>query len=86
MKVCKCIETLSKNPKKISLISIHLNEASFSDQTFISAFHSLLLLLTLIYSTVSSQPDYYTHHLFIYVIIYFIHINNINTIYIHLYV
>ena len=58
----------------------------FSDQTFILAFHSLYLYYFLHWYTVSSQPDYYTHHLLIYVIIYFIHINNINTIYIHLYV
>ena len=58
----------------------------FSDQIFILAFHSLYLYYFLHWYTVSSQPDYYTHHLLIYIIIYCIHINNINTIYIHLYV
>ena len=71
---------------KINLISINLNEAALSVQTFICAFNSFYLYYFLHWYTVSFQPDCCTHHLFIYVVIYFMHINdinNINTIYIH---
>ena len=40
MKKVFIVEPLSFMYPKISLISIHLNEVTFSDQTFISAFHS----------------------------------------------
>ena len=41
------IEALSLMYPKTCLISIHLNETFFSDETFISAFHSLYLYLFL---------------------------------------